>query len=155
MLLKLLNSELLSEINGIVNTGKEANVYHAVSGNLAEHGAGSEYAVKIFKTTLNEFKNRGDYVEGEFRFRHSSTHNPRKLIKLWAEKEMRNLKRLQSGGILSPVPVVLKENVLVMTFIGKDGWPAPNLKDAQLSTERAREAYLQVSFLFFFFCKRN
>jgi RIO kinase 1 len=144
LLLKLLNTQLLSEINGVVSTGKEANVYHAIGGSTEPAQLGTEYAIKIFKTTLNEFKNRADYVEGEFRFRRQSLHNPRKLIKLWAEKEMRNLKRLQTGGINSPIPIVLKENVLVMTFVGKDGTPAPRLKDIKLSADKQRACYLQV-----------
>jgi RIO kinase 1 len=33
-------------------------------------------------------------LAGEFRFRHGYCRsNPRKMVKLWAEKEMRNLKR--------------------------------------------------------------
>lgn len=92
-----------------------------------------EYAIKIYKTTLNEFKNRTEYIEGEYRFRHANKSNPRKLIKLWAEKEMRNLKRLESHNIPCPSPIVLRENILVMTFIGKNGFPAPSLKDTNLS----------------------
>jgi serine/threonine-protein kinase RIO1 len=87
-LLKLLNSGVLSDLNGIISTGKEANVYYAKAGNKLEpdFAEGTEYAIKIYKTTLNEFKNRSEYIEGEFRFRHSKKVNERKLIKLWAEK---------------------------------------------------------------------
>lgn len=52
-----------------------------------------------------------------------SRHNPRKMVRVWAEKEMRNLKRLQTAGIRCPEPLEVRENVLVMTFIGDaDGW---------------------------------
>lgn len=45
------------------------------------------------------------------------------MVRLWAEKEMRNLKRLVAAGIRAPDPLEVRENVLVMTFIGdKDGW---------------------------------
>eukprot|EP01119_Soliformovum_irregulare_P016310 TRINITY_DN4700_c0_g1_i1.p1 TRINITY_DN4700_c0_g1~~TRINITY_DN4700_c0_g1_i1.p1 ORF type:complete len:584 (+),score=182.04 TRINITY_DN4700_c0_g1_i1:145-1752(+) len=142
-LLNFLNSSFLQEINGVVNTGKEANVYHAIAGSASEED-GTEYAVKIFKTTLNEFKNRAEYVEGEFRFRRQTTQNSQKLIKLWAEKEMRNLKRLHSQGVMCPQPVHLKDNILIMHFIGKDGWPAPLLKDTNLSLERYTEIYHQI-----------
>lgn len=66
------------------------------------------------------------------------------LIKLWAEKEMRNLKRLEAGGVKCPAPLVLKENVLVMQFIGKHGTPAPRIKDVHLSKDKQKGAYLQV-----------
>jgi serine/threonine-protein kinase RIO1 len=39
-------------------------------------------------------RDRERYVQGDFRFRHGySKHNPRKMVKTWAEKEMRNLSR--------------------------------------------------------------
>ena len=52
-----------------------------------------------------------------------SRHNPRKMVRVWAEKEMRNLKRLRAAGIRCPEPIEVRENVLVMTFVGdKEGW---------------------------------
>lgn len=44
------------------------------------------------------------------------------MVRLWAEKEMRNLKRLRAAGIESPEPLEVRENVLVMTFLGEEGW---------------------------------
>jgi len=39
---------------------------------------------------------------------------------------MRNLKRLVSAGILCPDPLEVRENVLVMGFLGdKEGWCVP------------------------------
>ena len=56
-----------------------------------------ECAVKVFKTTLNEFKTRDRYIKDDHRFRDRfSKQNPRKVIRLWAEKEMCNLSRLVS-----------------------------------------------------------
>ena len=144
-LLKMLNSGVLSDLNGIISTGKEANVYYAKAGNKLEpeFQEGTEYAIKIYKTTLNEFKNRSEYIEGEFRFRHSKKVNERKLIKLWAEKEMRNLKRMM-GSVNVPTPVLLRENILVMKFIGKEGWAAPSLKDVPLTESKASELYTEL-----------
>jgi RIO kinase 1 len=50
------------------------------------------------------------------------------MVKMWAEKEFRNLNRLQQAGIFSPRPTLLRQHVLVMQFIGKDGIAAPRLK---------------------------
>lgn len=56
-----------------------------------------ECAVKVFKTTLNEFKTRERYIKDDHRFKdRMGKQNPRKTIKLWAEKEMCNLMRLVS-----------------------------------------------------------
>ena len=58
-----------------------------------------EFAVKIFKTSILIFKDRERYVSGEFRFRKGHCKgNPRKKVKLWAEKEVRNLKRICLSG---------------------------------------------------------
>ena len=44
------------------------------------------------------------------------------MVKTWAEKEMRNLKRLQAAGIRCPHPCLLKQHVLIMDFLGNDGY---------------------------------
>lgn len=97
---------------------KKANVYHAVA------PEGKDLALKIYKTSILVFKDRDKYVTGEYRFRRGySRRNPRKMVRLWAEKEVRNLKRLVAAGIRCPDPIEVRENVLVMTFLGdEDGW---------------------------------
>lgn len=128
ILFKLLNRSFISEINGCVSTGKEANVYHAVSNqsntNISTHGdiVPEEVAIKIYKTSILVFKDRDKYVTGEFRFRRGyAKHNPRKMVKVWAEKEFRNLLRLNQAGIKCPTPLLLRLHVLVMSFIGSNG----------------------------------
>uniref|UniRef100_A0A0P6JDW3 Serine/threonine-protein kinase RIO1 n=1 Tax=Heterocephalus glaber TaxID=10181 RepID=A0A0P6JDW3_HETGA len=139
ILFKLLTRGIISEINGCISTGKEANVYHASTAN------GESRAIKIYKTSILVFKDRDKYVSGEFRFRHGYCKgNPRKMVKTWAEKEMRNLIRLNTAKIPCPEPIMLKSHVLVMGFIGKDDMPAPLLKNVELSESKARELYLQV-----------
>eukprot|EP00898_Chlorokybus_atmophyticus_P005913 jgi/Chlat1/6322/Chrsp44S05894 len=138
VLFKMLNRGIFTEINGCVSTGKEANVYHAST----DHG--EELAVKVYKTSILVFKDRDRYVQGDFRFRHGySKHNPRKMVKTWAEKEMRNLMRLNAAGVRSPRPVLLRMHVLVMTFVGDSGWAAPRLKDAELTAAQLRESYVE------------
>ena len=138
ILFKLLNRRIITEINGCISTGKEANVYHATGGESQDR------AVKVYKTSILIFKDRDRYVSGEFRFRHGyCKHNPRKMVQTWAEKEMRNLTRLHQAGVPCPEPIILRSHVLVMSFIGKSGWPAPLLKDVALSESKARELYLQ------------
>ena len=137
ILFKLLSRGLITEINGCVSTGKEANVYYAASPN-------GDCALKVYKTSILVFKDRDKYVTGEFRFRQGyARHNPRKMIQVWAEKEMRNLNRIFMTGLPCPKPVLLRGHVLVMEFIGKDGWPSPKLKDVLLTENKARELYLE------------
>ena len=50
------------------------------------------------------------------------------MVKVWADKERRNLVRLQAAGIRSPQPLQLRSHVLIMDFIGTHGVAAPRLK---------------------------
>ena len=149
LLFRLLSSGFLELIDGCLSTGKEANVYYAKAGGkgaaLPEAAANvTEYAIKIYKTSILVFKDRDKYVSGEHRWRRGyCKSNPRKMVKVWAEKEMRNYRRIHTAGIPCPVPIVLKSHVLVMEFLGNNGWPSPRLKDAVLSERRMREAYVQ------------
>lgn len=138
ILFKMLRRGVMDEINGCISTGKEANVYYATT------KSGEDRAIKVYKTSILVFKDRDKYVSGEFRFRHGyCKHNPRKMVKTWAEKEMRNLIRIYQAGILCPEPILLRSHVLVMGFLGTDGWPAPLLKDCDIGESKARELYLQ------------
>lgn len=66
------------------------------------------------------------------------------MVRTWAEKEMRNLVRLETGGIRAPRPLLLRSHVLLMEFLGTDGWPAAKLKDAELSGGKCCELYREV-----------
>ncbi|KAK9463491.1 Atypical/RIO/RIO1 protein kinase [Lipomyces oligophaga] len=141
ILAKFINNGELDQINGCISTGKEANVYHATT------STGEHRAIKIYKTSILVFKDRDRYVTGEYRFRHGySRHNPRKMVKLWAEKEMRNLMRLYNAGIPTPKPLGLKMHVLLMEFLGHEGWPSPRLHDADLGNDELLhdDLYLQL-----------
>lgn len=70
----------------------------------------------------------GRYVSGDFRFKSYCKSNPRKMVKVWAEKEFRNLSRMRSAGIRCPRPIHLRMHVLVMEFVGANGVAAPRLK---------------------------
>lgn len=63
---------------------------------------------------------------------------------MWAEKEMFNLKRMKKVGILCPDVVLLKNQVLIMSFIGKDNVPAPKIKDIPLNAAQLIVAYEEV-----------
>ncbi|CAL5005076.1 unnamed protein product [Urochloa decumbens] len=139
VLFKMLNRGTFDNINGCISTGKEANVYHATKND------GQELAIKVYKTSVLVFKDRDRYVQGDYRFRYGyCKHNPRKMVKTWAEKEMRNLMRVRAAGIRCPKPLLLRLHVLVMEFIGKGGWAAPRLKDAALSDDKLRESYFEI-----------
>ncbi|CAI5446654.1 unnamed protein product [Caenorhabditis angaria] len=136
-LLKWINQGVIDSIEGIIATGKESAVLHAKQNENNEH-----YAVKVYKTTLSEFKNRSEYVKDDFRFK-----NPRGVLKIWAEREFMNLSRMTKHGLPCPCPFKLKKNMLAMSLIGNGGIAAPRLKNVQwefFTDEERRGIYEQV-----------
>lgn len=145
LMYKLVNSGILESINGIISTGKEAVVFHANGGQMEEQLVPCECALKVFKTTLVEFKTREKYIKADYRFKDRfRKQNPRKVIHMWAEKEMHNLNRMRESGVRCPEVILLKKHILVMSFIGDHQKAAPKLKDVKLSTADLLIAYEQV-----------
>lgn len=158
ILLQMINRGVVSEVNGVISTGKEANVYHAMSAVIPEQendsrdAAGHDVhrAIKVYKTSILVFKDREKYVTGEFRFRQGyNKSSNRAMVKVWAEKEWRNLKRIYTAGIPCPEPVHLRLHVLAMSFVGDlKGVPAPRLKDVEFLEKdpqlRWRAVYIEL-----------
>ena len=154
ILLKMLDRNIVSEINGCVSTGKEANVYHAASTPQQEGSEAAvaplQRAIKVYKTSILVFKDRDKYVTGEYRFRQGyNKSSNRAMVKVWAEKEMRNLRRIYAAGIPCPEPIYLRLHVLMMGFLGsKKGTSAPRLKDVELEGDdveaKWKSLYLQL-----------
>lgn len=141
ILLQLINRGVISELHGVISTGKEANVYHAMC-EPSEEGAGPVHrAVKVYKTSILVFKDRAKYVEGEFRFRQGyNKSNNRAMVRMWADKERRNLARIHDAGIPSPEVYALRNHVLVMGLVGdRKGKAAPRLKDVRFEGLTAEE----------------
>ncbi len=122
--IELMRRRVIDELYGAVAQGKEGKVF------LAKSPKGEFLAVKIFYVTTAEFiRGRYKYILGDPRFERIS-RNPWKLIIAWTQKEFRNLKIAYEAGVRVPKPIAVYENVLVMEFIGRDGKPAPLIKDA-------------------------
>jgi len=120
---RFLTEGILNEVHGVVSAGKEARVY------WGKNKEGKNLAVKIYLTSSAEFK-KGmfKYIEGDYRFK-GVKHDTRSLIFAWAQKEFRNLEQATRAGVTVPKPIAVKNNVLVMEFIGENGVSAPSLKE--------------------------
>ncbi len=122
LLNKLLVNGPLERVEGVISAGKEANVYLAYDHN------GNEVAIKIYKIDSNTSKWMRNYIIGDPRFK-KIPHNVSKIIFLWASKEFKNLQRAYKAGLRVPKPIYIKNNLLLMEYIGFGPIPAPLLKD--------------------------
>lgn len=138
---RLHSKRVIRELKGVVSAGKEARVY------WAKGWDGSDLAVKIYLVETTDFrKSIRRYIEGDPRFERIPEGNLRKLIYEWAKKEFRNLKRMYESGVRVPRPVTFLGNIVVMQFIGEDGYRAPLLIEAvdELDVEELKAIYLDL-----------
>ncbi|WJI09249.1 serine protein kinase RIO [Methanobacterium sp. CWC-01] len=129
-LYKLAKQGYINLLKGAISTGKEANVFKGVDdqGNLV--------AVKIYRVSTSDFKKMQYYIQGDPRFK-VNTSNKRQMIKTWVMKEFRNLKRAEEAGIPVPHPIIAKNNVLVMEFIGdSQGNPSPLMRETEVANPK-------------------
>ena len=119
---RIIQKGVLSTIEGIISSGKEANIY------LGYDNKGQELAIKIYKIDSNTSKWMKNYIIGDPRFK-KIPKNVAKIIYLWASKEYKNLKRAYNVDLRVPKPYYVQNNVLIMEYIGFGPIPAPRLKD--------------------------
>jgi RIO kinase 1 len=113
----------IDEIHGVVRAGKESRVY------WGKNKEGKELAIKIYLVVSSEFrKGLVKYIEGDPRFQNLK-HGTRSLIFAWAQKEFKNLELATRARVRVPRPIAVKNNVLIMEFIGENGESAPSLKE--------------------------
>ncbi len=127
----------IDAMGGSVSTGKEANIFHAIS---KDYG---EIAVKIFMMSTANFNAMKEYILGDPRFM-GIKHAKRDIILAWAKKEFKNLTRAKDAGVRVPEPYVVKRNILLMEFIGKDGVPMPQLKDVKMTQDDAERIFNRI-----------
>jgi RIO kinase 1 len=126
-LYKLAKMGYINQLQGAISTGKEANVFKGID------DEGNFVAVKIYRVGTSDFKKMQYYIQGDPRF-NVRTSNKRQLINTWVTKELRNLTRAQDVGVRVPRPIIAKNNILVMEFIGDEiGNPAQLMRQSKIS----------------------
>jgi RIO kinase 1 len=125
---------LIQALGGVISTGKEANVFHALGPDKRE------LAIKIYRIKTSDFKAMQDYILGDHRFARVKKAK-KDVVFAWTKKEFRNLTRASKARVRVPEPLKYRENVLVMEFMGKDGVAFPLLKQAIDSVENVERVY--------------
>jgi RIO kinase 1 len=111
-LYKLVQDGHIDAFGGPISTGKEANVYTALSGEQT-------VAVKVYRINASDFEEMGEYMEGDPRFE-SIGGDKKSIVIAWVRKEFANLRRARLAGVRVPDPAAVERNVLVMEYLGTE-----------------------------------
>jgi len=100
--------------------GKEANIFWGTGNN-------GDIIVKIYRLHTCDFNKMYDYIKFDPRFIQLKRQR-RKIILGWIQREYRNLMKAREAGVSAPMPLAIKNNIIIMKCVGKEN-PAPMLKD--------------------------
>jgi RIO kinase 1 len=123
-LYKLVQDGHIDAFGGPISTGKEANVYSA----LSEDG---EVAVKVYRINASDFRDMRGYLDGDPRFDGIGSKKS-EVVKAWVRKEYANLERARKAGVRVPTPIAVERNVLVMELLGIDEGRAKRLSEVHV-----------------------
>lgn len=135
LVLYRLLSKLEISAESLVKEGKESVILSGLTKNK------KWVAIKVYRTMACDFKNIGRYLVGDPRFA-KIKKNRRFIVNLWCQREFKNLKTAHRAGINCPKSIAYKENILIMSFIGESGIPAPRLID--VIPEKPEKVYEKV-----------
>jgi len=114
ILTSLANKMYFKSLDFPISTGKEADVFRATTKD-------GFLAAKIYRIETSKFvKTMHQYIDGDSRFK-DYRHSKRGIIKIWCQKEFRNLKDTYAKKLSVPKPIKFEENILLMEFLGKNG----------------------------------
>jgi len=159
-LYKLVQDGHIDAFGGPISTGKEANVYTALSGSEARSASGQsssaerssadqssgrsprddgegteprghEVAVKVYRINASDFKDMRGYLDGDPRFEGIGS-DKKKVVTAWVRKESSNLKRARRAGVRTPKPIAVERNVLVMEYLGTEEGRAKRLSEVHI-----------------------
>ena len=113
-ILKLRSDGYIGELSGVLGSGKESYVFYS------QDSHNREVAVKVHRHYINAFNGIPSYL----RLRGSKTGGFFKRIDDWTRYEFSLLRKANEAGVNTPEPIRNYKNIIVMSFIGKDGVPA-------------------------------
>ena len=119
---QLISKGLISTVENIIATGKEANVFRAKTLN------GRNRAMKIFRLNTATFRKLEKYIVGDPRFKNAGNSH-RERVFTWAQKEFKNLHAMKAAGAKVPKPFHVYKNIVIMEYMGWRFRPYPSIKD--------------------------
>lgn len=134
---KLMKRGIIRTLESTVKEGKESVVA------AAKNKEGEWLAVKIYRVEHCDFKSMWKYLISDYRFERIRKDRWHVVIS-WAKREFKNMQIAYEAGVTCPKPISVYENVLVMSFIGENGVPAPTLAQLEKEELNWKEIYDQV-----------
>jgi RIO kinase 1 len=134
---------LVTDLVGIIKTGKEASAYCCRGSSTV---GGGLVCVKIFRARQYRFKNDAVYQEERTR---GMRGRPRRALSSksdfgrevqtgsWVAHEYETLDLLHDAGVSVPRPYAIVGDALLMEYIGDEGEPAPQLNKVRLDSREA------------------
>ena len=119
---KLIKQGHFEGLESPISIGKESNVFSAIRKD------GTRVMVKIYRLETSDFNRMFDYIREDPRFPQLK-RGKRNIIFSWVQREFRNLLKAREANVSIPTPFTFSNNVLVLEFIGDEGFIAPKLKD--------------------------
>jgi RIO kinase 1 len=143
MLQKMISNQVIQQIYGIVKTGKKAHIFHVTKPSDSQFE--ESIILKIFKINLNEFslhqnRSQDNFVQQNIH----AAHSKEKYCKILATREFRNLSRAHRAGINCPKPILQKQHMILMSFIGKNDTIAPQLNETDVSKTVWTKLYFEI-----------
>ena len=136
---------LISEVLGVVKSGKEATVY------LCETPEGGLLAAKVYRSRqVRQFANAAAYGEGRSRgvarrdalaMTKQSRVGREMAFGRWVSEEFATLTALHAAGVAVPKPYAMSDSVIVMEYIGDEDEPAGPLAAARLDRAEADRVF--------------
>ena len=127
---KLYSKKVLDTMEGLISTGKEANIFLA-------HKNDKKIVLKIFRRETTSFSKFLEYVESDPRFP-VIKKNRAMISNLMAQKEFRNLKLAERFGCLAPKSIKFIDNIVVMDCIGDPEVTLDKLNKSEIEANKEK-----------------
>jgi RIO kinase 1 len=131
---KLMSDGVIDHLDFPISSGKESFVFKAVGGD------GRDLAIKVYPISTSIFRGMMRYIEGDPRY-DKVKRDTKSVVFTWARKEFANLEEIRRAGVRAPEPIGVRNNVLIMEYIGEGDRPAPMLRDVPLDRDTAAEYF--------------
>jgi len=136
LLSSLANKRYFKTLDHPISTGKEADVYRATTKD-------GFIAVKMYRIETSKFvKTMHNYIDGDPRFE-DYRHSKRGIIKVWCQKEFRNLRDAYDKGLPVPKPIKFEENIFLMEFLGEKGQAYPTLDKVKSANYKGAVEFME------------